>query len=143
MERELSTDVDVLLCLVAISEFDEVLYEDQTVSRIKESMMLFESLAASQWFLRSTMILFLNKIDLFRNKIERGVRLQASLLSYFTRVQGSKLTICLKDYFPEYNGPNDYENGVRFMAQKFQSLYRQTKPLYTHFTQVSSCNHHV
>lgn len=36
-----------------------------------ESMRLFESICNSRWFINTSMILFLNKKDLFAEKIKR------------------------------------------------------------------------
>ncbi|KAI5477647.1 guanine nucleotide-binding protein subunit alpha [Pseudohyphozyma bogoriensis] len=114
-------DVNVLLFLVAISEFDEQLFEDETVSRLVEAKTLFESIANSRWFVRTTIILFLNKIDLFQAKLER---------------------VKLRDHCPSYTGANDYESAANFMLEEFSQLY-QPKPtsassqLYAHFTQAT------
>lgn len=45
--------------------------------------MLFDSICNNKWFEKTSIILFLNKMDLFQEKIKR-----------------SPITIC----FPEYNG---------------------------------------
>lgn len=36
-----------------------------------ESLVLFESVINSRWFLRTSIILFLNKIDVFKNKLPK------------------------------------------------------------------------
>ena len=36
-----------------------------------ESLVLFESVVNSRWFLRTSVILFLNKVDLFRVKLPK------------------------------------------------------------------------
>lgn len=36
-----------------------------------ESLILFESVINSRWFLRTSIILFLNKIDVFKNKLPK------------------------------------------------------------------------
>lgn len=53
------------------------------MNRMIESMKLFDSICNSKWFVDTSIILFLNKKDLFAEKIDR-----------------SPLTIC----FPEYSG---------------------------------------
>lgn len=55
--------VKAILFLVAISEYDQVLYEDKNMNRLKESSALFESICNSKWFVQTSMILFLNKKD--------------------------------------------------------------------------------
>ena len=40
-------------------------------NRMKESLILFESVINSRWFLRTSIILFLNKIDVFKNKLPK------------------------------------------------------------------------
>lgn len=51
--------------------------------RMMESMKLFDSICNNKWFVDTSIILFLNKKDLFEDKIHH-----------------SPLTIC----FPEYSG---------------------------------------
>ncbi|KAL8287588.1 hypothetical protein RQP46_003446 [Phenoliferia psychrophenolica] len=68
-------NVDVLLFLFAVSEFDQQLYEDETQNRFIEAENLFGSISNSLWFKNSTLIVFFNKIDLFDAKIEAGVQL--------------------------------------------------------------------
>ena len=36
-----------------------------------ESLVLFDSIVNSRWFLRASVILFMNKMDLFRYKVPR------------------------------------------------------------------------
>lgn len=65
--------VNVLLFVVAISEYDEVLLEDPSASKLQESMNLFENISNSLWFRKNTtMILLLNKVDLLRQKLPRS-----------------------------------------------------------------------
>ena len=80
-----------------------------------ESMKLFDSICNNKWFLDTTFILFLNKIDLFRQKIVR-----------------SPLNIC----FPEYDGPNNYDEGVSYIRKRFEDLNRSQREdeIYIHFT---------
>lgn len=60
----------VLFCC-AMSEYDLKLYEDETVNRMDESLKLFEEICNSKWFLETAVILFLNKSDIFREKITK------------------------------------------------------------------------
>ncbi|XP_013792577.1 guanine nucleotide-binding protein G(k) subunit alpha-like [Limulus polyphemus] len=86
-----------------------------------ESMKLFDSICNNQWFIRTAMILFLNKKDLFEEKITR-----------------SPLTIC----YPEYTGTNCYEEAGAYIQKMFEDLNKRkgTKEVYTHFTCATDTN---
>jgi len=107
-------DVTALIFCVAMSEFDLKLYEDETVNRMHESIMLFEEICNCQWFNETAIILFLNKSDLFQEKIERV-----------------DLSVC----FPEYTGGCNYKAGAQFLKDKFIGLNRsKQKTIYCHIT---------
>lgn len=84
---------------------------------MREAMTLFDTIANSSWFQKSAVILFLNKIDLFREKVESG---QAPIV----------------EYFPDFTGaPRDVKAGQEYFAKSFQGLLDQPgKELYVHFT---------
>ena len=56
------SDVTAVIFVTAISEYDQLLYEDQKVNRLQESLMLFDNISNSQFFKQTAMILFLNKV---------------------------------------------------------------------------------
>jgi len=76
-------DVTAIIFCVALSGYDQVLHEDETTNRMHESLKLFDSICNNKWFTDTSVILFLNKKDIFEEKIKK-----------------SPLTIC----FPEYTG---------------------------------------
>ena len=94
-------EVTAIIYCVALNEYDMKLLEDEKVNRMLESLELFEYISNSKWFTRTAIILFLNKSDLFREKIKK---------------------VDLKVLFPEYAGGNDYEKGVEYITQKFIAL---------------------
>jgi len=65
-------DVTAVIFVASLSEYDQVLYEDNTVNRMEEAVTLFSDIANSRWFKSTAMILFLNKRDLFAQKIRRS-----------------------------------------------------------------------
>ena len=77
------SDVTAIIFRVAMSEYDQALHEDEKTNRMQESLKLFDSICNNKWFTDTSIILFLNKKDLFAEKIKR-----------------SPLTVC----FPEYPG---------------------------------------
>ncbi|KAL1935534.1 hypothetical protein VTP01DRAFT_4674 [Rhizomucor pusillus] len=108
-------NVTTLVFLVAISEYDQVLFEDASVNRLQESLTLFDSICNSRWFIKTSIILFLNKIDLFAEKLPRSP---------------------LSNYFDDYKGGDRYDAACQYLLQKFVSLNTRadTKQIYTHFT---------
>jgi len=92
-------DVTAVLFVVAISEYDQVLYEDQATNRMVEALNVFEEVLQLRWFGKTSVMLFLNKSDLFLEKVGRTL---------------------IKDYFPEYTGPDyDYDAGIEFITKMF------------------------
>ncbi|KAF1815628.1 guanine nucleotide binding protein, alpha subunit [Eremomyces bilateralis CBS 781.70] len=110
-------NVQVVLFLVAISGYDLALIEDRSGNQMSEALMLWESIVNSKYFERSAMILFLNKIDLFREKIASGMS-------------------PIRKHFPDFNGkPDDIVAGHEFFSNKFKKLVRsQSKEIYVHLT---------
>ena len=62
--------VDAVMYLAAISEYDQFLAEDEEQNRLEESLNLFNTIIHYPWFLTSPVILFLNKTDLLKQKLE-------------------------------------------------------------------------
>ncbi|XP_037043630.1 G protein alpha i subunit isoform X1 [Bradysia coprophila] len=113
--------VTAIIFCVALSGYDLVLAEDEEMNRMIESMKLFDSICNSKWFVETSIILFLNKKDLFEEKINR-----------------SPLTIC----FPEYTGSNTYEEASSYIRMKFENLNKRKdqKEIYTHLTCATDTN---
>lgn len=61
--------VTAVLFVAAISEYDQTLFEEESKNRLEEAFDLFEKMVNSGWFKRTNMILFLNKSDIFREKL--------------------------------------------------------------------------
>ncbi|CAF0747918.1 unnamed protein product [Didymodactylos carnosus] len=107
-------DVTAIIFCVALSEYDQVLYEDESTNRMHESLRLFDSICNNKWFVYTGIILFLNKKDLFEEKTKR-----------------SPLTIC----FREYTGPNEYDPAAEYIQAQFVAKNKSTqKEIYCHHT---------
>ena len=63
--------VTAVIFTTSLSEYDQTLREDDGQNRMKESLLLFQEIRNSPWFRAVPFILFLNKIDLFQEKITR------------------------------------------------------------------------
>uniref|UniRef100_A0A914W015 Guanine nucleotide-binding protein alpha-1 subunit n=1 Tax=Plectus sambesii TaxID=2011161 RepID=A0A914W015_9BILA len=107
-------DAKAVIFVCALSEYDQVLREDSTTNRMQESLQLFKQVCNNKFFVNTNMIAFLNKKDLFKEKI------------------GSR---SLKIAFPEYNGSETYEACSKFIEQKFHEANQvPNKIIYTHQT---------
>lgn len=76
--------VTAIIFVGAISEYDQVLYEDKSKNRLIEAVELFGEICNSRWFVETSMILFLNKRDLFETKfVEKKIPLNVTGLEFF------------------------------------------------------------
>jgi len=110
-------DVSAVIFVAALSEFDQVLFEDDNTNRMEEAVHLFQEICNSRWFTSTSMILFLNKRDLFEEKIQN------------TRIKDIS-------QFSQYTGEDfSYEDGIEFFLTLFlQQNKSKTKDIYHHIT---------
>ncbi|KAF7351879.1 G-protein alpha subunit [Mycena venus] len=101
----------VVFC-TALSDYDQV--SDRRVNRMRESLALFESIVNSPWFRRTSIILFLNKFDVFKTKFPR---------------------IPLERYFPEYTGGRDPNKAAKYILWKFMQKNRARLTVYPYVAQ--------
>ncbi|KAI7823776.1 guanine nucleotide binding protein, alpha subunit [Gamsiella multidivaricata] len=114
-------DVNAIIFMVALSAYDQPCEDDERLNRLEECMSLFNSIANHKLFEMTSFLLFLNKIDIFQQKLDAG-----SLVS---------------TYFPDYRGPNDYMNTTLYFQQRFLQQCKDTaKQVYTHFTHATDTN---
>ena len=108
-------NVTSIMFLVALSEYDQVLVEENHQNRMEESKALFQHIVEYPYFQQSSVILFLNKKDLLEEKIKNSA---------------------LKDYFPQFNGrEKDAQAAREFILQMFVELNPDAdKIIYSHFT---------
>ncbi|RKF53855.1 Guanine nucleotide-binding protein alpha-3 subunit [Golovinomyces cichoracearum] len=109
-------NVTSIIFCVALSEYDQVLLEESNQNRMMESLVLFDSVVNSRWFMRTSIILFLNKVDLFRAKLARSP---------------------LSNYFPDYSGGNDINRASKYLLWRFNQVNRAHLNLYPHLTQAT------
>ncbi|KAJ2955263.1 hypothetical protein NUW54_g14752 [Trametes sanguinea] len=84
-----------------------VLAEDPRVNRLEDSFHLWKSVIENKLLAHVNIVLFLNKCDLLKKKLESGVR--------------------LRNYIADYNRPNDYET----VSQCKRPLSAQTRSALT------------
>ena len=79
------------------------------MNRLEDSFMLWKSVIENKLLAHVNIVLFLNKCDLLKAKLESGVKLNQYLLTYGDR-------------------PNDYEAVSRYLRNKFGLLHQQYTP---------------
>ena len=110
-------DVKAVLFVASLNEYNMTLIEDGTTNRMEESLNLFQAISYNKFFDNSSIILFLNKLDLFTEKI-------------------INTTHHLRLFFPQYTGPDhDVSAAQEFILEQFLSRNaRKDKVIYPHFT---------
>ncbi|XP_044140531.1 guanine nucleotide-binding protein subunit alpha-15 [Bufo gargarizans] len=100
-------NVNCLIYLASLSEYDQQLEENRQENRMRESLALFKSIMELPWFRNTPIILFLNKTDLLAEKI------------------------CVSDlatYFPKFEGPRqDAKAAKDFIGSAYKEIFEKTK----------------
>lgn len=106
-------DVTSVIFIAALSDFDQVAAESEGGgNRLQESLKLFKQVMKGKFLKKSTVILFLNKLDIFTRKIGQGNT--------------------IKQHFPKYSGAEgDVDAIQKFILDLFST---EKKELYPHFT---------
>ena len=108
--------MNAIIFVAALSEYDQVLFEDEVTNRMVEALNLFESIANHPSFSSTSIILFLNKRDLFADKI-------------------GHVPISSVEPFAEFQGGTDYELGCEYFCDKFlEKCNNPSKKVYSHVT---------
>jgi len=105
---------DCVTCVIfcaSLSGYDQVLREDRTQNRMHEAILLFDEVANSNCFQKNDIILFLNKEDLFNEKIK---------------------VVPLETCFNTFPGGDDPEAAKEFIKERF--LERTQSRVFTHYT---------
>ncbi|KAH6903452.1 guanine nucleotide binding protein, alpha subunit [Coprinopsis sp. MPI-PUGE-AT-0042] len=112
-------DVTSILFLVSLSGYDQCLVEDKDANQMQDAMTIWDSICHSQWFKQTSIILFLNKDDLFQKKV---------------------LHSDIKNFFPDFDGePGDVKAGRDYFKKRFARLAQKAgrskeREIYIHIT---------
>ncbi|KAL0077145.1 G protein alpha subunit [Phycomyces blakesleeanus] len=109
--------VTTIIFCVSLSEYDQTLLEESRQNRMMESLVLFESVINSRWFIHTSIVLLLNKVDVLKAKLPK---------------------VPLERYFPDYKGGKDYLSAARYFDWRFKQTNRANLRIYTHCTQATS-----
>merc|ERR1712085_114531 len=94
--------VTAVIFVAALSEYDQTLAEAKRSNRMVEALILFQSVCNNRSFKDTSILLFLNKRDIFQDKIMHS-------------------DIAAQKPFSEFAGPTkDYDAGVKYFIQKFK-----------------------
>uniref|UniRef100_A0A7S2BLN2 Uncharacterized protein n=1 Tax=Florenciella parvula TaxID=236787 RepID=A0A7S2BLN2_9STRA len=108
-------NVTAVIFVGAISEYNQKLFEDTSTNRMKEALDLYDEVSNNRYFEKSSMLLFLNKKDLFEEKI-------------------AKVPIQDTPDFADYTGGADYKAGCDYFIEKFRQLNKTDREFYYHLT---------
>jgi GTPase SAR1 family protein len=91
-------NVSVVCFFVGLGEFDQTLFEDDSVNRFTETISLFESITSSRNFDKASFVLVMTKTDVLKERLR---------ISH------------LDEFFPEYkDGTNDFDSVKKFLVNK-------------------------
>uniref|UniRef100_A0A3Q4B8K7 Uncharacterized protein n=1 Tax=Mola mola TaxID=94237 RepID=A0A3Q4B8K7_MOLML len=109
--------IHAVLFVVALSSYDMTLVEVPSVNRLQESLELFRSICSNTVFMRTSLILLMNKTDLFQEKILHSGR-------------------HLRCYLSSYKGADgDVDAAAQHITASFSSCNSSPdKPVYHHYT---------
>nr|CAH7766390.1 unnamed protein product [Callosobruchus chinensis] len=100
-----------ILFLIAASDFDQTLREDSKTNRLQEAYNLFTDIVHSKFVRDAGLIVFLNKQDVLKRKIEQGRKIEVYFREFSSFVPSS-----------EKECDNDYERAKSFMKQKILDI---------------------
>lgn len=109
------SDMKAVIFVASLSEYDQVLYEDDEQDRLGEALQVFDDIVNNETFLDVSMILFLNKTDLFKEKLKIAP---------------------FQDYFKDFEGDtSDYEIPALHIQSKFvERCSMPNKDIFSHLT---------
>jgi len=90
--------VNAVMFVSSLSEYDQKCYEDDTTNRMIESIDLFDEKTNNDKLKDLPILLFFNKTDLFRKKLE---------------------TSDLSKTFPDYTGGSNYDAAFEYIKQRY------------------------
>lgn len=128
--------VHAVIFVAAISEYNQVLFEDPLMNRMDEAVILFDEICNSKWFKKTAMILFLNKVDLFKEKLlEAPFRVTEGKHPRFQDFDGPH---CVPGTLSAQPGTDEfdmcYKAAAAYCLKLFNSRNSQPKEVYSHIT---------
>ncbi|KEP49247.1 guanine nucleotide-binding protein alpha subunit [Rhizoctonia solani 123E] len=115
-------DATAIVFLAPISAYDQYLEEDTRTNRIDDSLQLWTQITSSPILKEVHLVLFLNKCDVLRGKLDAGVKVKKYITSYGDR-------------------PNEYGPVSHYFRAHFTQVFKRNnteskRELYCHLTSV-------
>lgn len=95
-------DVTTVLYVASLADYDLMMEEDPTCNRLLDSLDLFNKVINNPFFIKIDIMLFLNKKDLFEEKLKR-----------------TPVSVCFKQW-PTGKDPQSYKDTVDYISARFQ-----------------------
>lgn len=114
------SDVTSVVYVAALSEYDQVLFEHTSTNRMMEALNLFEDISNLKYFEQSSIIVFLNKHDLFVQKLKIKPLNQIDLWSDYDK------------------GRHDVKAAEEYFKNKFLERCPKNRDVYFHITTATS-----
>ncbi|KAH9913707.1 guanine nucleotide binding protein, alpha subunit [Fomitopsis serialis] len=113
-------DIQAIIFLAPLA-FNLMLEEDTKVNRLEDSIMLWKEICQNPLLAKTTLILFLNKMDILQATLAAGIR--------------------VNKYVPSYGDqPNDVQHVTKYFRDKFRGYHKRLSPqarsFYWHETSV-------
>ena len=77
--------IQMVLYVLSLSSYDQMMSEDGSENRMRDAINLFKTIADHELLQKCTLMIFLNKKDLYEKKVKK---------------------VAIIDYFPQYTGMN-------------------------------------
>ncbi|XP_012942864.1 guanine nucleotide-binding protein G(i) subunit alpha [Aplysia californica] len=106
-------NVSAILFTASLGTYDIRSKENEEQTEIHDALRVFTTVTGHDGFLRTPIILFLNKKDIFQLKLKK-----------------TPLTTA----FPDYKGKNEFQEVCQFVQRKFESCVTNPDRLTVHFT---------
>uniref|UniRef100_A0A7S0THK9 Uncharacterized protein n=1 Tax=Elphidium margaritaceum TaxID=933848 RepID=A0A7S0THK9_9EUKA len=124
-------NVQAVIFVAALNHYCARLFEDETVNGMHESIRLFATICNEKHFEKTEMILFLNKNDLFRDRLSEGTTLRSCFhqTAGWDGEQWDKDTkdptaeYEVMDYVPNATGASNDAAGAQEDSELFEQSY--------------------
>jgi guanine nucleotide-binding protein G(o) subunit alpha len=103
-------DVGLVIFLVSMSDFNKLCYEDDETNRMVENYNLFKETVNNKWFKETPFVILFNKMDVFKEKLKSGQKISAA--------------------FPDYDGPDEPEECIEFVKEKYKEARDTFAPVH-------------